>query len=125
MHLMRVVEVGCGDRPGPVFDGAMEYICVENDSEQINNAVRRFHADMTFVHANAANLEFPDQSVDVVVARNVFGAPRLGFTKSDRHTFNQIEISLAAQARIDEQEKFNQEVNERVNQTKLAIMREA
>ena len=77
--LMRVLEIGCGDEAGPCFDGASEHIASDIDETAVANSMRRdprftpLIADATDLHALA------NKSIDVVLARNVFGSPLLGF----------------------------------------------
>ena len=80
--LVRVVEIGCGQSPGPRFDGADEYYAVDIDAERLKEVGQQ--AGITRIKASAANLPFEDASIDAMLARNVFGDPGLGLTFAEK-----------------------------------------
>jgi hypothetical protein len=75
---MKVLEVGCGDEAGPFFDGAEERIILDLIEEAVAISANR-DPRFTPMIGDATNLdEFANESMDVVLARNVFGSPLLG-----------------------------------------------
>jgi ubiquinone/menaquinone biosynthesis C-methylase UbiE len=75
-----IVEIGCGTDPGPRFEepGAAESLFYATDiSETKLDLVEELHPEMIPLQADAANLPFDDESIDIVLARNVFGHPNL------------------------------------------------
>jgi len=72
-----VVEIGCGKTAGPYIEGASHHYIVDTDEEAVKRAGER-DPRFTQIVGTAACLELPDDSVDTILARNVFGDPTLG-----------------------------------------------
>ena len=81
---MIVVEIGCGNKPGPFFEGAGEHFAVDAYAPDILEVLLA-RTEMTPLVADASDLGFDDESVDVVLARNVFGDIALGMSDEDRY----------------------------------------
>ena len=81
---MIVVEIGCGTAPGPFFEGAAEHYAVDKKGPNVLEAYLT-HPEMTPMIADATDMEFDDESVDVVLARDVFGDVGLGLSKEERY----------------------------------------
>lgn len=106
---MRIVEIGCGPEAGPFFDGATEHIITDISAAAVTYAAE-MEPRFTPLVADAADLSsLPDNSTDVVLARNVFGDPILGYDIDEYQSRSHSGHNMA----------------EVVELKKLAIMREA
>jgi hypothetical protein len=112
---MRIVEIGCGDSAGPFFPGADEYFAVDISPLRVENAVLQ-EPRMTPMVADAVSMpDLADKSVDILLARNVFGDPFLGLERSRA-------LELSFREGVD----FKNVIARReVAQRKLAIIAEA
>lgn len=73
-----LVEIGGGDNPGPRFGSVQRHISVDTDFRALSSAALRV-PDVISQYGDATSLsDFPDGSVDIVLARNVFGDGLLG-----------------------------------------------
>lgn len=112
---MRIVEIGCGDSAGPFFPNADEYFAVDTSPLRVENAVQE-EPRMTPMVADAANMPgIKDMSVDVLLARNVFGDPFLGLERGRA-------LELSFREGIDFEDVI---ARREVIQRKLAILAEA
>jgi hypothetical protein len=112
---MKVLEIGCGDEAGPYFDGADEYIVSDIDETAVVSSTCQ-DSRFTPMIADATDINMlSDKSMDIVLARNVFGSPLLGCDH-----LQMLQIMRSRQAWPDYKTIFP-EVEER----KLAIMQEA
>lgn len=78
---MNVVEIGCGETAGPFFEGADNHFIIEPDAVKLAKAAAE---DTSFspVQIGAEELNvFGDASIDLVLARNVFGYNALGLSE--------------------------------------------
>lgn len=91
---MIVVEIGCGSDAGPFYEGADQHFIVDNDREALAKAARRDERFTPLVGGDASRLELEDASVDVILARNVFGDPFLGFSESTRSMAAHLPLAL-------------------------------
>lgn len=112
---MRIVEIGCGDAPGPIFPDVDEYFAVDVAPVRVENAIKQ-EPCMIPMLADAVDMpELADRSVDVLLARNVFGDPFLGLDRGRA-------LELSFQEGVD----FNNNTaRKEVIQRKLAIVAEA
>ncbi|HEY4964683.1 MAG TPA: hypothetical protein VIH90_08405 [Candidatus Saccharimonadales bacterium] len=78
---MIVVEIGSGKSPGPFFDGADPHFIVDRDRDALTESAERHPEFTPMFGSDATRLDLPDSSVDIVLARNVFGDPALGIDK--------------------------------------------
>lgn len=81
-----VLEIGCGALAGPKFDDADIHYGLDNNQKQLdhtpNYSVSR---GLIFQQGDASSLtDFADSTIDVVLARNLFGVPLLGLNESER-----------------------------------------
>lgn len=121
---MRVVEIGCGKQPGPFFEGAAEHFLVDPDANALALASM---ADIHFspIVGSATDLEFEDESVDTVLARNVFGDPSLILDRNEKT------INLALLAVLSDEEKYEEiiehmeMIEDETGLLKVKIMQEA
>lgn len=74
---MLVVEIGCGNDAGPFFEGADFHYAIDINPNRVWAAVAN-DPTLTPIVGNAADLKFEDQSINTVLARNVFGDRTLG-----------------------------------------------
>ena len=78
MKIRRVIEIGCGDVAGPYWTSTEEHVIVDIDPTQVfsvensGKGFRQFQADARKMPM------FPDNSADIILARNVFGDEHLG-----------------------------------------------
>ena len=121
---MKVVEIGCGNQPGPYFEGAAEHYIVDTDVAALEMGLRP-NTSFTPVVASAADMGFDDASIDTVLARNVFGDPSLILA-----SFEKI-MHLGAFAALAKEEKYEKliehmlTVEDRTGLLKADIMKEA
>lgn len=122
---MRVVEIGCGSKPGPLFEGAAEHILVDPNPETLEKGYRTNRDFIPFI-GNAANIGFlADSSVDTILARNVFGDPCLGLTTFERLLHLDGLKHLAEAEKYDELEEHMNILKAGADLLKVEIMREA
>lgn len=74
----KILDVGCGvGRPADkLAKFCKEIICIDNDSEMLNIAKKRFNSqNLSFLKQDALNLNFPDNTFDVAYATyNLIGS---------------------------------------------------
>lgn len=112
---MKIVEIGCGDKPGPLLKQATEYYAVD-PSEDCMRRVAENNPGFIPMIADAANLDMlKSGDIDIVLARNVFGDPFLG---GDRETALNIQFGEVS---AEQRESMRMQVIRK----KLAIASEA
>ena len=112
---MKIVEIGCGGSPGPFFPNASEYFAVDVSPLRVENAVKQ-DPRMTPMVADAASMpELEDQSINVLLARNVLGDPFLGLERG-----RALDLSFREGIHFGDKEARRE-----VTQRKLAIVAEA
>lgn len=119
-----VVEVGCGDFPGPFFEGASEHYAFDKDPDLIRAA--KTHAlDLTLQVGDATNLDIESESVGTILARNVFGDPYFGIDERTKWMARQVEAAAIADGEAKEWADITRFISESVTYTKIGILKEA
>lgn len=93
---MIVVEIGCGPNAGPFIDGATEHFIVDQDEDAVRTAMRFDDRFTPLVGCDAGDLPFENQSIDIVLARNVFGDELLGLSKNTKAMAILLPLALMA-----------------------------
>ena len=120
------VEIGAGHTARPDFFTRRydEYYVVDNDPERL--AWGRYEGTyLRPVLADAANLDFADCSVDVVLARNVFGHAVLGFNPDQESHWHELRYATKRGQASRRERKELTEINNGIFEKKVAIMHEA
>ena len=123
---MRVLEIGCGASPGPFIEGATEHIVLDKDPQELVKAaavVRR--EKLTQRLGDAACLEDPDDSFDLVLARNVLGDPSLGMSRSTAEMSDVLKMQCLRDGDMSAYREIVDEVHGAVNRLKDDIVTEA
>ncbi|HET7320615.1 MAG TPA: class I SAM-dependent methyltransferase [Candidatus Saccharimonadales bacterium] len=112
---MKIVEIGCGERAGPHFGDDYEHFAVDTNAHALNTSLLREPA-LTAINADARHMpQFEDASINVILARNVFGDPYLGV---DWQTVRNIFLTSTKCPEYDA-------AVEQSDNTKIALLREA
>jgi hypothetical protein len=94
---MNVLEIGCGQDPGPYFDGADTHFLVERDRDSLYIAESK-GPYIALPGSDGTQLELEDNSIDTVLARNVFGDPDIGLSASYNGQKSSLYLALIKQA---------------------------
>ncbi len=119
-----VAEIGCGNSPGPFFEEADTHFAIENGSRALQS-LRLGENAFTVVEADARDLKFPDNSIDIVLARNVFGDPMLGMTELEKTMHSGLRWEAIMTDDFSEFRAVDKAVQGFINDGKLAILGEA
>lgn len=122
---MRVVEVGCGDYPGPFFDGADVHYIVDTDRTALERAATRHPEFTALTGSDARNLDLPTSSVDIVLARNVFGDPELGSSAEDSGMHFGMALTIIATQGLEAYQAVKQDLDAMHYNRKIDIIQEA
>lgn len=77
---MRVLEIGAGEFPGPIFDNSDIHIALD---------IEHFTDDkFKRITADATSMPMQSRTIDIVLARNVFGDPFLGVPEERRGSYH-------------------------------------
>ncbi len=79
--MKHVLEIGSGYMPGPCFQGVRTYTALDIDKADVAHAARH-HKNIAHIIGDARRLPVASKTIDIVIARNVFGDPTWGV--SDR-----------------------------------------
>ncbi len=93
---MIVVEIGCGPNAGPFIDGATEHFIVDKDEDAVHSAMRFDRRFTPMAGCDAGDLPFEEESLDIVLARNVFGDELLGLSKNAKAMAILLPLALMA-----------------------------
>jgi ubiquinone/menaquinone biosynthesis C-methylase UbiE len=122
--MLRVLEIGCGDSPGPFFEGASKHFIADVNSQAVLEAVRREPCFTPLPRGDARQLPLPDSSLDIVLARNIFGDPALGLDLANRENFIREEVDIAQKLGITAQKFYRKIVDGFFYDKKSLIMHE-
>jgi SAM-dependent methyltransferase len=125
-----ILEIGCGSRPQPPRLLADDDIYIASD---VSAAIRSADAQFHRLQMDARQLALPDATVDLAIARNVFGDAGLGFSAQQLtgcrsgEEYAALVRSLMAgrdRAGLDALRRRMRDAGEQVWHAKLAMLRE-
>lgn len=116
-----VVEIGCGNKPGPRFPEAKNYYALDPDLQALKQVDPA--AGFVTVAVSATDLPFYSRSVDTIIARNVFGDPLL-CSPDQRRRKDDMRFFLQA-GKFEEYLDIDNELRHKAVGVKSAIIHEA
>jgi hypothetical protein len=121
--MLTVFEIGCGNNPGPFYDGAMEHYISDIDSRAVTEAYKReprFYPKP----GDARRIPMDPSTIDIVLARNVFGDKYLGYDVRQRHALLRDVVHINDEMGVEARQIYKNEIDEMIYEKKSLIMHE-
>lgn len=123
----RVIEIGCGGAwdAGPFFEGADVHYLIESNKSLLSEATEYDPSLTALPEDNAMQIGFPDNSIDIILARNVFGDPLLGIGQNQRNMISGLGIAYEAEGKFSDLRTINTGIKDAIYIRKKLIVQEA
>lgn len=119
-----VLEIGCGLHPNPRFQETAQHFILDPDKHALDHASRK-HPDFTPILGRADDLScFDDESLDIVIASNLFGDAFLGIGGKDREALIDLQSECLSTGQIQRFMEISARASIDSDPLKLSIMQE-